>query len=248
MEKIFEDKEFHGNVTFFGSSFINEQPDGSVAFFNSALASRFFSAVDNSFSIKEITVDASASPAGLNFASAMMIGWSGVDNWFTVKDVAISRDSLGKLQINSGVVDTLRDLSLRTLTAGNGVISTAFSATPDDAEGVGNLIPAGTNSVDVGAVTNDVNDFITLPTIVGEEVGHTIKIACNAGGAFELRTLNGTTQKINTVDSDGDTNEYACTDTELITVTKISDVDGWVATAQTALGAIATPVVPDSVA
>ncbi len=135
-----------------------------------------------------------------------------------------------------------------TVQADVGFIATAFSATPNSAQDAGNLIPAGTNSVDVGAVTNDANDFITLPTIVGEEVGHTIKIACNAGTNFELRTLNGTTQKINTVDSDGDTNEYLCTDTELITVTKVSDADGWVATAQTALGAIAVAVVPDSVA
>jgi hypothetical protein len=129
-------------------------------------------------------------------------------------------------------------------TFAKGLHSTAFSATPDDSEGTVNTIPAGVNSVDVGAVTNDVNDFIVLPALAGIEVGHTIKIACNAGTAFEMRTPLGSGEKINTVDCDG-SQEYLCTDTELITVTKVSTTDGWVATAQTALGAIATAVVPD---
>ena len=51
-------------------------------------------------------------------------------------------------------------------------------------------------------------------------------------------------KKLNGVDSDG-TNEYLCTDTELIRVYKLSDQDGWVASALTALGAVATAVVPD---
>jgi hypothetical protein len=103
---------------------------------------------------------------------------------------------------------------------------------------------AGINSVNVGSVDTDANDFIVLPSLANVEVGHTIKIACNAGSNFEMRTPSTSGEKINTVVSDG-TAEYLCTDTEMITITKVSDTDGWVATAQTALGAIATAVVPD---
>jgi len=120
----------------------------------------------------------------------------------------------------------------------------AQSVTPDDSVGTGNVIFAGKTAVDVGAVTNDANDFIVLPSLADVQVGHTIKIACNAGGNFELRTPASSGEKINTVDSDG-TNEYLCTDTETVFVTKVSDTDGWVASALTALGAVATAVVPD---
>lgn len=123
-------------------------------------------------------------------------------------------------------------------------LSTAQSVTPDDSEGTGNTILAGIINVDVGAVTNDANDFIVLPSLADVPVGHTIKIACNAGTNFELRTPASSGEKINTVDCDG-TQEYLCTDTEMVTCTKVSDTDGWVATGQTALGAIATAVVPD---
>lgn len=121
---------------------------------------------------------------------------------------------------------------------------TAQAVTPDDAQGAGNSIQAGKTSVDVGAVTNDADDFIVLPSLADVQVGHTIKIACNAGTNFELRTPASSGEKINTVDCDG-TQEYLCTDTEVVTVTKVSATDGWVATGQTALGAIATAVIPD---
>lgn len=120
----------------------------------------------------------------------------------------------------------------------------AQSVTPNTDSGTASTIKAGVRAVDVGAVTNDANDWVVLPSLADVTVGHTIKIACNAGGNFELRTPATSGEKINTVDCDG-TQEYLCTDTEMLTVTKVSDTDGWVATAQTALGAIATAVVPD---
>lgn len=121
---------------------------------------------------------------------------------------------------------------------------TEQSVTPDDAQGSGNSIQAGKTAVDVGAVTNDANDFIVLPSLADVPVGHTIRIACNAGGNFELRTPASSGEKINTVDCDG-TAEYLCTDTQTVTITKVSATDGWVATGLTALGAVATAVVPD---
>lgn len=120
----------------------------------------------------------------------------------------------------------------------------AQTVTPNNDSGTASTIEDGAIHVDVAAVTNDANDWIVLPSLANVPVGHTIKIACNAGANFELRTPASSNEKINTVDCDG-TQEYLCTDTEMLTVTKVSDTDGWVATAQTALGAIATAVVPD---
>ncbi len=98
--------------------------------------------------------------------------------------------------------------------------------------------------VDVQAVVNGVTDFIVLPYLAHVPVGYEITILCNAGGAFELRTPAASNEKINNVDCDG-TQEYLCTDTETIKVVKLSDTDGWIAHAYTALGAVATAVVPD---
>ena len=120
----------------------------------------------------------------------------------------------------------------------------AQTVTPNNDSGTASTIEDGAIHVDVAAVTNDANDWIVLPSLANVPVGHTIKIACNAGTNFELRTPASSNEKINTVDCDG-TQEYLCTDTEMLTITKVSDTDGWVATAQTALGAIATAVVPD---
>lgn len=124
--------------------------------------------------------------------------------------------------------------------ADKGFVSTAQEVTPDDSETALNQILSGVNSLDVQAVTNDANDFIVLPPLDEVEVGHTIKVACNAGTNFELRTPASSNEKINAVDSDG-TNEYLCVDTFLITLVKISDADGWTAVAQSEVGA---PVVP----
>jgi len=98
--------------------------------------------------------------------------------------------------------------------------------------------------VSVLAVTNDANDFITLPSLVSVPEGHRITILCNAGGNFELRTPVGSGEEINSEDCDG-TNEYLCTDTQIVYVTKISNTIGWEANAYTAIGAVATAVVPD---
>lgn len=121
-------------------------------------------------------------------------------------------------------------------------VPTVQSLTPDDSEGTGNTILETTKSATVGAVTNDANDFIVLPAIANVPVGHEILIDCAAGGAFEMRTPASSGTTINGVNSDG-TQEYLCTDTELVRV--IKHADGWVATALTALGAVATAVVPD---
>ena len=98
--------------------------------------------------------------------------------------------------------------------------------------------------VSVLAVTNGVDDWITLPSLVSVPEGRRITILCNAGGNFELRTPAGSAEEINSEDCDG-TKEYLCTDTQIVYVTKISNTIGWEANAFTAIGAVATAVVPD---
>ncbi len=120
----------------------------------------------------------------------------------------------------------------------------AQAVTPAADSGASSNIQAGKTSVAVGAVTNDANDWIVLPSLADVQVGHTIKIACNAGGNFELRTPATSGEKINTVDSDG-TQEYLCVDAEVVVVTKVSDTDGWSAYDIPALGGVGTATIPD---
>ena len=105
-------------------------------------------------------------------------------------------------------------------------------------------IPRDVTQVSVLAVTTNANDWITLPHLVSVPEGHRITILCNAGGNFELRTPAGSAEEINSEDCDG-TKEYLCTDTQVLYVTKISNTIGWEANAYTAIGAVATAVVPD---
>jgi hypothetical protein len=123
------------------------------------------------------------------------------------------------------------------------VVRPALVVTPSTT-GVTNAIPATVKVVEVAAVANDANDWITLPDLEDVPDGHEITILCNAGTNFELRTPATSGDKINTVDSDG-TQEYLCTDTEVVKVVKVSNTDGWMAHGYTALGAVATAVIPD---
>lgn len=116
--------------------------------------------------------------------------------------------------------------------------------TADDAAGSGNSIPPSVVAVEVTGVTNDANDFIVLPSLSDVMVGHQIRIACNAGSNFEMRTPATSGEKINTVDSDGSA-EYLCVDAEVIVITKVSDTDGWTAVDLPALGGVGAATVPD---
>jgi hypothetical protein len=129
------------------------------------------------------------------------------------------------------------------VTTSAGQVSMAATVKPDAVSSAAATIPTGANSVTVSAVTNDANDWIVLPPIADIQLGHTIKILCNAGGNFELRTPASSNTKINDVDSDG-TQEYLCTDTDMVIVTKRTTT-GWVAQSITKLGAVRTAVVPD---
>ena len=126
----------------------------------------------------------------------------------------------------------------------DGILVTAQSLNPAADGLAGSTINAGTIGVDVGAVVNGVTDYITLPSLADVPVGHTITIACNAGGAFEMRTPAASGEEINSEDCDG-TKEYLMTDTQVVKVVKISDTIGWMAHAFSAIGAVVAAVVPD---
>lgn len=115
---------------------------------------------------------------------------------------------------------------------------------PAATQGVGNSIQPGVKQVEVTTVTNDANDFIVLPSLAKVPNGFQLTILCSAGGNFELRTPASSNEEINSEDCDG-TKEYLCTDTQIVTVTKINNTIGWEAHAHTAIGAVATAVVPD---
>lgn len=131
-------------------------------------------------------------------------------------------------------------------TFSSGFSSSAVQRTPDAVSGPNALINPGVTAVDVGAVLNDVNDWIVLPALSSVPVGHTIHIACNAGTAFEIRTPASSNEKINNVDADGGSAELTCVDTELVIMVKISDADGWSARSITLAGATNTALTPSA--
>lgn len=135
-------------------------------------------------------------------------------------------------------------LTSKTLSTGTKDIRDTTTLTPDAANGAGATMTAGLTQYTVAAVTNDANDWVTLPAIAGVGIGHTIIMACNAGGNFELRTPGSSNTKINDVDSDGSA-EYLCTDTDVVIIRKATTT-GWVAQSITKLGAVRAAVVPDA--
>ena len=119
----------------------------------------------------------------------------------------------------------------------------AFSLTPDDSESGLNIIEAGVTSVRLGANVNGVTDFVTLPSLASVEDGHVVTIIAGAANS-EVRTPAGSDEEINSENSDG-TNEYLLTATQIHRFTKIDNTIGWMGQGFTAIGAVATAVVPD---
>lgn len=122
-----------------------------------------------------------------------------------------------------------------------------FIVIPDDATPAvlgQNAIPPHARVVQVGTVTNNADDWITLPSLADVPNGHEITILCSAGSNFELRTPAASAEEINSEDCDG-TKEYLCTDTEIVKVVKINNTIGWMAHGYSAIGAVVTAVVPD---
>lgn len=112
------------------------------------------------------------------------------------------------------------------------------------AQGTGNSIPPLTKVVEVQGVANDANDFVVLPSLASCPNGHQIMIIGSAGANFEVRTPAASAEEINSEDCDG-TKEYLFTDTQIHYFTKIDNTIGWMGNGYTAIGAVATAVVPD---
>lgn len=146
----------------------------------------------------------------------------------------------GDVLVAAALAQTLTN---KTLSDGCKDTRAAVTINPAADSGAGSSITAGVTQVVVGAVTNDANDWIVLPAIASVGIGHQIRIACNAGGNFEMRTPASSNTTINGQDSDG-TKEYLCTDTDVVFVTKATTT-GWIAQSLTSLGAVRTAVVPD---
>jgi len=138
---------------------------------------------------------------------------------------------------------TSTNLSVSKVTAAK-ISATAQSVTPAADSGSGSTVNAGVVSVVVGAVTNDADDWIVLPSLADVDNGHTITILCSAGANFEMRTPAASAEEINSEDCDG-TKEYLMTDTQVVKVIKINDTIGWMAHGFSAIGAVVTAVVPD---
>jgi len=119
----------------------------------------------------------------------------------------------------------------------------AVSLTPDSAESAVNIIEAGVTSVRLGANVNGVTDFVTLPSLASVEDGHVVTIVAGAANC-EVRTPAGSNEEINSEDCDG-TKEYLLTATQIHRFTKIDNTIGWMGQGFTAIGAVATAVVPD---
>lgn len=121
-----------------------------------------------------------------------------------------------------------------------------FTATADDSEVAGlNVVPLGSHTVVITGVTNDTDDFVTLPAIAKVPIGFQIKVLNNSGGACELRTPASSNTKINGTDADG-SQELLLGDAEVSVLTKVSDSDGWYAYQILASGVVdATGTTPD---
>jgi hypothetical protein len=118
----------------------------------------------------------------------------------------------------------------------------AQAVNPAADSGAGSTILPASRLVDVGAVVNDADDWLVMPALADVPVGHTIVICNNAGANYELRTPATSGEKINNVDADG-TQELLCTDTQVVTITKVSAGDGWTAVSRALAGGIVAAAV-----
>ena len=124
--------------------------------------------------------------------------------------------------------------------------SATFAAqelTPTAAQSSVNTIGAGVRSVRLGANVNGVTDFVVLPALASVPSGHVVTIVAGAANC-EVRTPATSAEEINSEDCDG-TAEYLLLATQIHRFTKIDNTIGWMGQGYTAIGAVATAVVPD---
>jgi len=119
----------------------------------------------------------------------------------------------------------------------------SVTLTPDDSESALNVIPAGVREVRLGANVNGANDFVVLPSLASVPNGFEITITAGAVGC-EVRTPASSTEEINSENCDG-TKEYILAATQIHRFRKIDNTIGWMGSGYTAIGAVATAIVPD---
>jgi len=118
-----------------------------------------------------------------------------------------------------------------------------LSLTPDSAESVLNVIPPRALIVRLAANVTGANDFVVLPSLLDVPNGHQVTIIAGAVGC-EVRTPATLVQEINSENCDG-TKEYILAATQIHRFTKIDSTIGWMGQGFTAIGAVATAIVPD---
>lgn len=278
-QKVFEDKEFHGSVRFFGVTVIDTV--GSLAISGGltinddlivktgdiiidALEKLYLDGGANTYlteaSADQIDVvlggvikqsmkaDYTVFGLNTNYPAVMNELPSSTNPVFIP---AVGDQTTGIGSSGSGVLNLIAS-AINMLTANSagitmpkGYQTSSQQVEPTNSDGSSNTILPNTRNVEVIAPENDANDWILLPDITIVPIGHQIIIACNGASAFELRTTPASNTLLNSINADGDALEYACIDEEIITVTKLSNADGWVATGTDNVGAITTPVIPD---
>lgn len=95
----------------------------------------------------------------------------------------------------------------------------------------------------VTATSANADHILTLPLAAAATIGRVIRIWVVAGTNCELRTPAASNQTINNVDSDG-SQEALLTHTQMYVCTQHL-ATGWLLQAFTALGAVATAIIPD---
>jgi len=119
----------------------------------------------------------------------------------------------------------------------------AQTLVPNSSQLATNSINAGVTSVRLAANANGVTDFTVLPSLTSVPVGHVVTIVAGAANS-EVRTPEDSDEEINSENSDG-TKEYLILATQIHRFTKIDNTIGWMGQGFTAIGAVATAVVPD---
>lgn len=238
MEKIFEDKEFHGSVTFFGTVIV--MPVGGFAMSGDlVITAGDLTMTEGDLLMSSGNLQLTTGDVILTNAAKLRLDGSASG------DTYLQQSASNVIQwVAGGVVQMYN--SGYGMRFPNGIHIEAVDKTADDTAGSTNVIAINENIVNVIGVATNADDQIYLPRADQVENGHTILIMCDAGSNFEIRTPSTRADKINTVDCGSGGNEYLATDNEVIKCVMRNVTDGWVLTGTTALGAVAVAVVPDA--
>ncbi len=141
------------------------------------------------------------------------------------------------LHVDTGVV-----LIDETLTATLGIqVGVGETLTAAAAEGAGQQVDDDITVANVTAA-GGATDYITLPN--DPTIGTVVKVMCNVGTNFEIRTLTSGNDKINNVDTSDNAVEYLATDGDMIIFTCVK-ADNWQGVSYPIAGGVRAAVTPD---